>query len=609
MHLILPWAWLWLLPLGGAIIFLYLLKLRRKELRVSSVLLWRRATQDLQANAPFQRLKRNLLLFLQLAILILLLFALSRPFVRAARLAGQSIVVILDTSASMKATDVPGTRFGQAKRLALKIANDLGRGDEMTVIAASSRTRVLLPFSSDKRALSVAISRLEATDTRTELRDAVALALSLARQRKRTRVVVISDGAFAPLRDLDPGPAQVSFLRVGERGDNLAITALDARRSLSGRGDQVFVAMRSFSPRRRKAVIEILVEGRLLDAREVDIPAGQQKTEIFESVEESGLITARLGGKDDLAADDVAYAFLAPRRKPEVLLVTPGNVFLERALSVEGEVKAAKSAQPAPPGAGGDFDLVIYDRTLADDAAHNAIWIGAGGRGCPAQVEGEVQNPSVVDWQRNHPLNRFVDFSNLRIAKARKVKPRPWAQALVEAENTPLVVAGEQAGRRRIYVAWDLLESDFPLRVGFPIFLANCIEWATARGREEEDLQLRAGEVASLSLPSTLRELSLTAPGGRRAKLSVEGIPFLFDATDRVGLYRFQAKGVLRRLAVSLLSPAESDLEPRDQLQLGAARIASSRGGIRTNRELWPWFLLGALGLLCLEWYAFHRRI
>ena len=51
---------LWWLALGAVIIFFYLLKLKRTRLRVPSVLLWQRALEELEANAPFRRLRRSL---------------------------------------------------------------------------------------------------------------------------------------------------------------------------------------------------------------------------------------------------------------------------------------------------------------------------------------------------------------------------------------------------------------------------------------------------------------------------------------------------------------------------------------------------------------------
>src|SRR5437764_1107989 len=90
------------------IIIFYMLRLRRQEITVSSNLLWRQVTQDRQANAPWQRLRRNLLLLLQLLVLAGLVAAVARPFVLTSAPAAGNLVVVLDGSASMQATDGAG---------------------------------------------------------------------------------------------------------------------------------------------------------------------------------------------------------------------------------------------------------------------------------------------------------------------------------------------------------------------------------------------------------------------------------------------------------------------------------------------------------------------
>ncbi|MCA9986938.1 MAG: BatA domain-containing protein, partial [Anaerolineales bacterium] len=92
--------------LAAPIILLYMLRLRRQEMLVSSTMLWQRLLRDREANAPWQKLRRNLLLILQLLILALLVFALARPFLPVPSVISGSVVVLLDGSASMLATDV-----------------------------------------------------------------------------------------------------------------------------------------------------------------------------------------------------------------------------------------------------------------------------------------------------------------------------------------------------------------------------------------------------------------------------------------------------------------------------------------------------------------------
>ena len=66
--------------LAVPIVLLYMLRLRRRDIPVSSTLLWEEILRDREANAPWQRLRRNWLLLLQLLILAALVAALThRP--------------------------------------------------------------------------------------------------------------------------------------------------------------------------------------------------------------------------------------------------------------------------------------------------------------------------------------------------------------------------------------------------------------------------------------------------------------------------------------------------------------------------------------------------
>src|SRR5580704_10124585 len=103
-----------------SLLILYFLKLRRREQLVPSTLLWKKAIQDLQVNAPFQKLRRNLLLLLQLLLLAMLLLALAQPILNYTPGAKDRSIILIDRSASMSANDGPGgiTRLDQAKQRA-----------------------------------------------------------------------------------------------------------------------------------------------------------------------------------------------------------------------------------------------------------------------------------------------------------------------------------------------------------------------------------------------------------------------------------------------------------------------------------------------------------
>jgi Ca-activated chloride channel homolog len=623
MSFLAPLSLLWLLLLAPVIIFFYLLKLKRREVEVSSVYLWSQLIKDVQANSPFQKLRKNLLLLLQLLVILFLVFGLARPFLSVRAMGGENVVVILDGSASMQSHDeAAGTRFDAAKRAVLQMVERMSRGDAMMLVLATSRTRVLAPFTSDGGELRAALGRARPRDTATNLREAVALALSASRARRAQRsdanqIYIFSDGAFGE-RDADLGEislegARIDFVKFGKRSENAGIVAMDVRRSVGNENDaQTFVAMRNAGSQARTANLELYRNDNLVDVREVKLPPHGTASEVIDTPGgAAGLLEARLDVQDDLDVDNVAYAQIAPRRDVHLLLVSAGNLFLEKALTLDPRVKVARVPPEGYAGQKG-YDVLVFDRVSPRvSGPGNPLYIAASGPGGPVEVTGRAEHPAILDVKA-HPLTRFVTFaSTTSIEQALTARPLSWAQTLVEANSGPLVVAGEKPSLKSVYVGFDLdrQNTNFGLKVGFPIFISNCIQWLAARPGRGEGQQIRAGDVVTLDVPADARQVTVTDPDGRRVELPSDGTAVLFDGTERRGVYTVEAGKQRRRFAVNLLSPAETDTRPSDRIAFGRRTIGGSATGVRTTQEIWRWGAFLAVLLLGLEWYAYHRRL
>src|SRR5918999_5604497 len=118
------------------VVAMYLLKLRREEAVVPSTLLWTRLVADVEANAPWQKLRRSLLLLLQLLLVLILALLAARPFLERPAGLARDIVLIVDASASMAATDVVPDRLTAAKQVAIDSLKNLPTGGKVSVIAA-----------------------------------------------------------------------------------------------------------------------------------------------------------------------------------------------------------------------------------------------------------------------------------------------------------------------------------------------------------------------------------------------------------------------------------------------------------------------------------------
>jgi hypothetical protein len=234
-------AWFWIGLLALPILVLYMLKLRRREVPVSSILLWEMLLRDRQANAPWQRLRRNLLLFLQLLILAALVMGLARPALRTSSMAIGSAVILLDASASMSATDVQPSRFEAAREAARGMIAGLESGKRMTLILVGLQLEVLISAESDRVALRRALDSIPAEKAPTQGAVNWPAAFALAAGALSTQngsgeqasILILSDGGL-PAGDLPPLPGQVRYVPLGESGENLALTALALRPAAGG---------------------------------------------------------------------------------------------------------------------------------------------------------------------------------------------------------------------------------------------------------------------------------------------------------------------------------------------------------------------------------------
>jgi len=258
------------------VLLLYMLRLRRQELEISSIMLWQQLLQDTEANTPWQRLRRNLLLLLQLLILAALVFALARPFIVVPAPGSGRIVLLLDASASMNAADVAaGTRFRAAQQEAQSLLAALGVDDRVTLIRVAERPQLLASASNDRLALQAAIQDAQPGSGSADWPAALTLALGGMAQSDDFNLVIISDGGLGDPALLPELPARVTWLPVGAAGENLAITALATRRR-AAQAAQLFVRVTNYGAQDAGVVLSLYADGQFITSARHEVAAGAE---------------------------------------------------------------------------------------------------------------------------------------------------------------------------------------------------------------------------------------------------------------------------------------------------------------------------------------------
>jgi Ca-activated chloride channel homolog len=600
----------WFAAVLPVVVLFYLLKRKRVLRLISSTVLWQRFLAETQASSPFQRLRHNWLLILQLLLLALAIVALARPTLSGHIAGGRVQVVVLDASASMQSVDDAPSRFERARGEALRLVDNLRSSDQMVVLQADAGARVLQSATSDKGQLRRALQGARVTDSSTRLIEALKMADSLTRDNRMAEVHLFSDGAAEGFAELQSSGLPLIYHRMGQSADNAGIVNLDLRPNPEDPSQRaLFVAIGNAGPTPREGVVELRFNGQLIETKPFTIgPTNTVPMVFVVSQERDGLFEVRLDGGDHLSADDQARVISQLPQPLRVLLVTRGNRFLERALRSAGpvELTVVPTLTEAQPAA----DVVVLDGVTpmvwpeANVLAVQTMrpeWFTGGGL---------VEAPAIVDWRLTHPLMRFVSLDNVAIARSLRVAPPDWGVRVVDAAATPLVVAGERGRQRVVWVGFDLLESTWPLRVSFPIFVANAMDWLNPATVRAGQRSVRAGEPFRLSLDQPTTAVTVTRPDGRAETVPVDptATELVYGDTDRQGLYCLQWETHQTSFAVNLLDAQETDIRPREALDLGPFGMVEASVVRRASVEIWRWIALAALAVLLFEWWYYHRR-
>jgi hypothetical protein len=536
-------AWGWLGLLAVPMVLLYLLRQKRPDQPISSTLLWSKTLADLRASTPFQKLRRNLLLLLQLLILAALVFTLMRPVIQAQARQTRAGVIVIDATASMQSRDggADESRIDRAKAEASRLVDTMRPGDQYMLIAdGGGMNQVRSGFSSSKAELHGFIESIHASDTASDLSESLLLAATSLRAIganaaspsspagteaadadaagaprsagvQAGKIWLFSDGAGVKVPDaMGENNQLLQFVRVGSSDHSVGITRLSITPvPKEPRTYQVFVGLKNaWTTGKRVGVLlafgskDEFLPGQ---AKFADLPpatvGGGAGSVVFEKVvSDPGKLFVRVDDKeDDFPLDNTAYGIIAAQRKVRAVLVTEGNLFLENLINtavkvgaIEGQIVAPQAYNPQA-----DADLFIFDSYVppADKLPHaDTLFMrpvmssnpgaAAGGTADIAgfKVANVIENPTILRWRREDPLMQSVDLSDVRISRSLLMDRDPSAVELASAPEGPLIAYKDFGPVRRYFVGFSpLLESNWSQIPSMIIFMQNAIDQTRIR--------------------------------------------------------------------------------------------------------------------------------
>jgi hypothetical protein len=682
------WQWLILAMVPPAIVLLYFLKLKRRPLEVPSTYLWHRSIEDLHVNTIWQRLRRNLLLFLQLLILLLAILALLRPGWRGEKLLGHRFVLLIDNSASMSATDVPPSRLDEAKRQATEVIDQMESGDVAMIVSFADTARVEQMFTDNRGQLRRAVEAIRPTPRPTAILEALKVAAGLANPGRSgydisdvqvaepmpATLFIFSDGRFDEVQGFSLGNLEPVYRKIGKpEAVNVGIVAFSVgQNELRPEQLQAFARLENFGRQDANVSVDLYLNEVLSNADRLKVPAGQGRGVAFPlSRVESGVLHLKIAADDDLIVDDEAWAPVNPPRRAKVLMVSPDNEPLRYALQGGPAQELAEVTIATPDflrkpeyqaqAASRAYDLVIYDRCQPDQMPQaNTLFVAA----VPPEPKlGETERqenettetkeensedeeedtkekkakeakwwkagpvvyvPGIIDTDFAHPLMQWLDLSNVQIADGTPLEVPPGGTVLIDTDAGPMFAVAPREGFEDAVLGFQLAiyrrqDKDgayqgligWPIRASFPGFVLNVLQYLGTQHDAAAGGSVRPGRPVTLDAFGPGQKMTVRMPSGNRVELPQNKAGKIgFTQTTELGVYDvLLGEKTVRRFAVNLFQPSESDIPPKESIQLGWVKVEGKSAWEAVRREMWKLLLLAGLAVLLVEWYIYNRRV
>lgn len=588
-----------LYPLGAlaflsllAVLALYILKRRSKEAPVSSLLLWKRTLNETSASRPFQRLRKRLLLFLQLLMCALLAFSLMSPALSGKTAAER--VLVFDLSASMQAKSGGKTRLALAVQDAKTRVQALADGTKVTVLLAGRDVSAAISRSDDKARVLAALSSITPLNGTDALAQAVSLARAMANETEGADVIVYSDDYVSS--------GGVTTLNLGSGADNAAISSFSL--TPVSEGVAAFVSVANYG-RAVTATLETYADGILYDVRELELPengdADLQLTLPLGTVRARVLISQNGGA---IATDDERSAVLKSAQKRRVLLVSAGNVFLEKALLLRDDVSLMKTTL-ADYSAETLADLYIFDGGLPTTLpSAGAILALAPDQALFSIAPGDKKDGAATlrfaALPGHEALTGTLVLSELSL---KTYTPLSGGQEVLTVNGDAVLSLTDENGRRCAVLGFDVHNSNLPLKADFPLLVQNLLSWlvpdavSVSSGECGRDVQIVSGAAV---------QKTVMTPSGRSIALNDS----LFGDTDEAGVYvlkTLRADGTQSETPFVLSMAAdESDVRAVAPSFISEETKSLADGA---GRPLTPFFLGILLALLLVEWGVSRRGV
>ncbi|WP_421378226.1 vWA domain-containing protein [Bacillus salacetis] len=599
-------SYFWLAGFLAVLILFYLFRKEFIEKEISSTLLWDRLIQEWKANRWWRKLQRHLLLLLQILIVCFLILALAQPILSGKGISGSHVVAVIDTSASMQASEGQSTRFEVAKADVMEIIDSLGSGQKMSLLAGGKTPELIFSGELEKQKMRNAVNDLTPSYQEDSMAQAAGYASSLVPEGEGEIHLFTDSLAKEELADV-PVSNKLVVHNIGEQRNNLSLRSFGVAQTESSMTGVVTIANES----KENRTISVAIKGQEeVVKKSIQVKAGGTELLYVDGLPDSDYYEAVIEEEDAYDADNRVSAFAGGQAETAVYLAGDINPFLEKVLPLLGFEPVILSENET-----GEWQypeeqkgLYIVSGVEEEKWPSGPKLVLSPAEGGSFAVKGKTETEEKLSVEASSPLLRYVDMEKVYLQYRFPYK-NTNLETVVSSGDDPIISKGSHEGSPLVLLGFDLQDSDWPLQPGFPIFIKNALEFLQ---QENQSLGYTSpGEQLQVSFSSNTEKAEILDLNSGEAERSLSMDSGMIQAPGEPGIYQVKEtldSGFRDRYLAVLLPEKEQNITPEKSFVIGASGENEQQEN-KSIHPLWKWAALLAFMLLLVEWEVYRRGI
>lgn len=576
------------------LVLLYILKRKYREEVISSTLLWNEVYKNTRANTPWEKLRKNIMLLLQIIILLLLIFSLMKPFLNFGGKSYKNIILLIDNTASMSTEYGDGTRLEEGKKLAKEFLASTKDDTNTYIISYDGDSKLLQNGDFNKEISNEIISDISQSYNTGEISESLSFIKAIGEGiEEEYEVIAFTDKDFS-LDDVNGKIVSLANSGVNASIDNVSHKFLEDKvrviATVTNRGSGDYAG--DFS----------LYDGEeLLSVTSLELKESESRTLTFDlPTIKSEVLKGELSRKDMILEDNIYNHVVGKKKVNKVLIVTEQNLFLEKAFSSIENTEVYKTNSTSNLTSADKYDLYVFDNVTPDvipsegsllfinPSSNEYFNVISGGEGGEAKaVIGEV--------------SKYLEDTTFTAAKYNSIEIPYYGRGFLNIDEDYIGFKGEVDGRKIAALSFDLHDSDFPLKKEFPILVYDLGENMISSGMVYKS-NFKAGDKIIARGLSSENNILLTYPNGETLELK-SGDEVKED--NQLGVYKLNVLEEKEVFSVNFPSEKESNTSISNISE--SENIVKAKADLKRGLNISPLLILLAMGIVAFEWIMYKR--